>query len=420
MGAVANCRANCECEQPEQCRELDPWMCDYLDQDAQAIGMCEWQGQDSRGFEERLSWAVGQHPSCREIKEENLQSLSDLRLSKLALSMARQRSPKQSIVNLLEEHEDDQADQVLSVKSQHVDLVSSRENQNAAAISPRHCNGDGRGCLELIARGEEGYSMVLYCNGKKLLNSVPLARHYKLFRFDCPAEELVQSVELGFENDAWPAEFQLEDGFGFRLRGKDVLPCLTPCPREARGIVEEDLCGAATLPQIQLGGRLEPLSQGWTYRAETCLQFIAHGTLGVEELDVYVNGLTTRCEASIVLGCGEKRRRLFKYIILPLSAEIRSLVVRVRNNAGKVVIDSKFGVRVSGYDCLRSAVFIDPKTCVMNPHDWKVDSDEQKSVQDGEWRWNGYYYMRCYRRSRKPYRRESADHPESMSSPEAL
>lgn len=148
------------------------------------------------------------------------------------------------------------------------------------------------------------------------------------------------------------------------------------------------------------------------------MEFLAHGIAGNEEMDVYVNGLTVVCASDVQLGCGESQRRLFRYVIGPISCEIRSLVLRLRLNEAPLtgrphlatqppretagmVIDQEYGLRILGQDALPGTTLVDQKSYIMNPYDWSADSPEQRQLRAGRWTWDGYYYLLAYKRSKK-------------------
>eukprot|EP00439_Symbiodinium_sp_Y106_P043856 s4369_g5.t1 len=261
------------------------------------------------------------------------------------------------------------------------------------------------GSLDLLARSQKPTRVVLRCNGEEFASFTP-GPSFKLFTFSCPSEVHVRSIEVVLED--CEASLQLGPSHGLRFAGKEVGLALSV---HGRPVIEdvkdvEDLAAftsALTLQAAQLGC-LQPLPRGLSFRAEKAVCFVAFGCTGAEDIDVYLNGLTLPCVTGLRLGCGARERRMYRYVVVPVSCEIRSVVIRLhlrgRPGAG-VIIDRSFGVRVVGHDALSSTVFVDAKTFVMTPHKEGMSSEETGSVQAGCWMWDGFYYMLAYRRTSK-------------------
>lgn len=280
------------------------------------------------------------------------------------------------------------------------------------------------GVLEFMASSDfQDVYATVRCGGEELGLVRPTAAP-KLSRFECSEfQTSSQSLELVLNNEK-DGSMKLSLGFGLRLRGLDLLTSLRVDDDVDHEDVEElqleDVEAWKTSLTLQAAhhGKLYVLPKGFCYRAETCVEFLAHGIAGNEEMDVYVNGLTVLCASDVQLGCGEAQRRLFRYVIGPISCEIRSLVLRLRLNEAPLtgrphlatrkapetagmVIDQEYGLRILGQDALPGTTLVDQKSYIMNPYDWSADSPEQRQLRAGRWTWDGYYYLLAYKRSKK-------------------
>lgn len=280
------------------------------------------------------------------------------------------------------------------------------------------------GVLEFMASSDfQDVYATVRCGGEELGLVRPTAAP-KLSRFECSEfQTSSQSIELVLNGQE--ASMKLSLGFGLRLRGLDLLTSLRVShdgsrDGDAEELQLEDVEAWKTSLTLQAAhhGKLYVLPKGFCYRAETCVEFLAHGIAGNEEMDVYVNGLTVVCASDVQLGCGESQRRLFRYVIGPISCEIRSLVLRLRLNEAPLtgrphlatqppretagmVIDQEYGLRILGQDALPGTTLVDQKSYIMNPYDWSADSPEQRQLRAGRWTWDGYYYLLAYKRSKK-------------------
>eukprot|EP00931_Biecheleriopsis_adriatica_P003737 TRINITY_DN105509_c0_g1_i1.p1 TRINITY_DN105509_c0_g1~~TRINITY_DN105509_c0_g1_i1.p1 ORF type:complete len:434 (+),score=117.53 TRINITY_DN105509_c0_g1_i1:31-1302(+) len=360
---------------------------------------------------------------------ESVESVSDLKQSKFANLNTKRHQCGQSKVDLFDETLEGDSPVLLRCSARAVAEVADENQEDDHWVQEDMRQAYG-GLLEFMAKAElesAAPRITVFCNGKPLDRDLQLSGTYKIFRFDCPAEELVESVAIGVEGELFTEGHmpvvQLEQTFGLRLRGHDILPRL--CVRDE---AEEEVSSSALVwaaEEARWHGRLLALPPGHCYSACLALEFLVSGASGSECLDVYINGLTVPCETDITVGVGAKQQQRLRYAILPVSCDIRSLVFRVRLPGGaqrqsgaqpEVLIDSDFGVRVAGQNCLSSAVLVDPKTCLVNPQGWSFTSQEQQDVKVGRWKWDGYYYLRPYRRVRKPHaRRAPSDRSEELN-----
>ena len=113
-------------------------------------------------------------------------------------------------------------------------------------------------------------------------------------------------------------------GFGLRLRGYDLLSRLRVVAGDeaVEDIEDPDAFVMSLSMQAAHHGSLQPLPLGYCYRAECSVEFLAYGLEGTEELQVFVNGLTTCC-GRVILGAGPQQRRLVRFDMSPVCCEIR-------------------------------------------------------------------------------------------------
>ena len=297
------------------------------------------------------------------------------------------------------------------------DFTTECEAQGTARCGHLH------GLVEFMAASNfKDVTATVRCGGEELGKVRPV-HGFKLNRFEChDMRTTSQSIELSVGDDK-DSSMIVSLGFGLRIRSLDVLTSLRVEAVEAEGSPQVDVEDVeawkkSLTMQAAHHGKLYALPRGFCYRAETSVEFLAYGLCGSEEMDCYINGLTVLCASNVQLGSGPNRRSLYRFVVAPISCEIRSVVLRVRLNepprtarphhvnsrvveTAGVVIDKEYGLRILGQDALPGTHFVDSQSYIMNPYDWNADSVEQRQLSSGQWSWDGYYYLLAYKRSKK-------------------
>ena len=123
---------------------------------------------------------------------------------------------------------------------------------------------------------------------------------------------------------------QMNAGFGLRLRGYDLLSRLRVVAEDVEGSAADSAGSAGAESEAEMSifsmqaqhGSLQPLPSGYCFRAECSVEFLAYGLQGGEELQIFVNGLTTCC-GRVILGAGPQQRRLVRFEMSPVCCDIR-------------------------------------------------------------------------------------------------
>ncbi|CAE8628610.1 unnamed protein product, partial [Polarella glacialis] len=256
--------------------------------------------------------------------EENIESLSELRL--IGSALVKSRKPK---LDLFQDAADPDVDPAVLVRHSQV-CFDGQSSSSAAVVAAevvlqefakmQERDGGNTVTLEFMARVAADFvndppPLRVLCNGNPLAHFLRLSPSYTVFRFECPADEPVESVALGLDFDESGGSMMYGDPDG---RGQaDGYPADENDAAKNR---------TAALCEACWSGSLRTLPEGWCYQADMAVEFMAHGVSGSELIDVYVNGLTVPCQAD-----------------LPLSGAAAE-----GTSEPQVVIDKTFGVRVAG------------------------------------------------------------------------
>eukprot|EP00811_Abedinium_folium_P034375 NODE_7260_length_1595_cov_5.209809.p1 GENE.NODE_7260_length_1595_cov_5.209809~~NODE_7260_length_1595_cov_5.209809.p1 ORF type:complete len:454 (+),score=140.36 NODE_7260_length_1595_cov_5.209809:78-1364(+) len=324
--------------------------------------------------------------------------------------------------------------------AENVQLPAGLQAKPAVWDSPLpNCRGFSADIVEFIARGPAARGShqvrlnVLYNDVEVLERGVRLAGTKQYFNFrttgKAPLWNVVLEVEMpdDVEDDGLctvPSEqlnmkplVQLDEEFGLRVNGVDLLPCVTVVeatyagsnPVRGRSDATRDAVVAARRGTLHLRTATTaaaaappaqapaPSPQKTRFVFEPVIEFIVSGITGRESLDVYVNGLTTLCQEHIQLG-NELTPRVLRYTIAPASFTIRNVVLLACWDGapgGGIFVDAGFGFMVGGQDCLASMTLIDEAAGGGALH----CTEGLKARLPSE----GYYRIMPYRRIRKPY-----------------
>lgn len=173
------------------------------------------------------------------------------------------------------------------------------------------------------------------------------------------------------------------------------------------------VCGQQVLHLLRSGG------DGRGHVAENAVEFRVNGLSGQEQIDVFLNGFSVHCEEGLRLDSSQQR--LLRYVLEPMTAVVRSLIVRVAWSCGEdfdkelghdtvprgVVVSRSPGVIVAGHDCLPTAEFFELRDR-RRPRDFWALGEQKYSATSGRWTKEGDYIMWPYVSTRKAYDRRSA------------
>lgn len=279
------------------------------------------------------------------------------------------------------------------------------------------CEGAGEsrlgGKLEIMAATDFPEVTCSFSAGggerSELLGRIYPSKTNKLYCIDCPEfSSSASSISLQVEAPS-SASLELNLGVGLRLRGHDLLTSLKVEAAEEVTENMEDMEAFQRSLSLQAAhhGTLHALPTGLCYCAETSIEFLAYGLSGHEEINVYANGLTITCASDLRLGHGAQSRRLFRFVLSPVTCELRSVILRLRLDdcvktmVQGMVIDKMYGFRICGHEALPGVQYVDANSYILNPYDWSSDSPEQHALVGGHWTWDGFYYLLAYKRSKR-------------------
>eukprot|EP00913_Durusdinium_trenchii_P028263 g26492.t2 len=260
------------------------------------------------------------------------------------------------------------------------------------------CEGAGEsrlgGKLEIMAATDFPEVTCSFSAGggerSELLGRIYPSKTNKLYCIDCPEfSSSASSISLQVEAPS-SASLELNLGVGLRLRGHDLLTSLKV---EAAEEVTENM---------------EDME---AFQRSLSLQAAHHGTLHALplEINVYANGLTITCASDLRLGHGAQSRRLFRFVLSPVTCELRSAPrpAPVELERGLHAADAHhaedkmYGFRICGHEALPGVQYVDANSYILNPYDWSSDSPEQHALVGGHWTWDGFYYLLAYKRSKR-------------------